>query len=90
MLIEETSLSGVLILTPRRFADSRGFFANWNMRTLRDAGVELPAFVQDNHSVPPGRDGARAAFPSAAARSGKAGALRARAPDGRGRRHSRG
>lgn len=52
MLIEETSLSGVLILTPRRFADSRGFFAeSWNMRTLRDAGVELPAFVQDNHSL---------------------------------------
>lgn len=52
MQIEETSLPGVLILTPRRFADSRGFFSeSWNTRTLKAAGVELPEFVQDNHSM---------------------------------------
>ena len=47
----ETSLSGVLILKPRRFADARGFFSEtWNRRTLESAGVTLPEFVQDNHS----------------------------------------
>ena len=52
MQIQKTSLPGVLTLLPRRFGDDRGFFAeSWNMRTLRDAGVELPAFVQDNHSL---------------------------------------
>ncbi len=52
MQIETTPLPGVLVLTPRRFADARGFFAeSWNRRTLQKAGVELPEFVQDNHSL---------------------------------------
>ncbi len=51
MHIEETHLSGVLILTPKRFGDTRGFFSeSWNRRTLADRGIELD-FVQDNHSV---------------------------------------
>lgn len=51
MKITETSLPGVLLLSPRRFGDARGFFAEtWNLRTLTQAGVELPEFVQDNHS----------------------------------------
>lgn len=51
MDITQTDLDGVLILTPRRFGDARGFFSeSWNGRTLRQAGVELPEFVQDNHS----------------------------------------
>jgi len=50
--IENTSLPGVLLLTPRRFADARGFFCeSWNRKTLRGAGLELPEFVQDNHSM---------------------------------------
>lgn len=52
MQIEETPLPGVLILTPRRFGDHRGFFSeSWNRRTLAQAGVDLPEFVQDNHSM---------------------------------------
>ena len=52
MKIEQTKLPGVLILAPRRFQDARGFFSeSWNRRTLRAAGVELPEFVQDNHSM---------------------------------------
>ncbi|MTH80337.1 dTDP-4-dehydrorhamnose 3,5-epimerase [Paracoccus aestuariivivens] len=40
------------MLEPRRFGDSRGFFSeSWNRKTLREAGVELPEFVQDNHSM---------------------------------------
>ena len=51
MQIEETSLSGVLILTPRRFGDDRGFFSEvWNREVLRDRGIDID-FVQDNHSL---------------------------------------
>ena len=52
MQIEETALPGVLILTPARHGDARGFFSeSWNRRTLEEAGVRLPEFVQDNHSL---------------------------------------
>lgn len=51
MKIVETSLPDVLLLSPRRFGDARGFFAEtWNLRTLAAAGANLPEFVQDNHS----------------------------------------
>ncbi|OYX42148.1 MAG: dTDP-4-dehydrorhamnose 3,5-epimerase [Rhodobacterales bacterium 32-67-9] len=50
MLIEETRLPGVLILTPRRFGDARGWFSEvWNRQVLAGAGIEVD-FVQDNHS----------------------------------------
>ena len=52
MQIEKTSLPGVLVLAPRRFGDERGFFSeSWNRRTLHEAGLDLPEFVQDNHSL---------------------------------------
>lgn len=51
MQIEETALPGVMILTPRRFGDARGWFMeSWNRATLRDRGLDLD-FVQDNHSL---------------------------------------
>jgi len=51
MQIEKTALEGVLVLTPRRFGDHRGFFAeSWNRRTLAQHGIEYE-FVQDNHSL---------------------------------------
>ena len=51
MQIEETSLSGVLILTPRRFGDDRGFFSEvWSREVLRARGIDIN-FVQDNHSL---------------------------------------
>lgn len=51
MEIAQTDLPGVLILTPRRFADARGFFSeSWNQRVMEEAGIEI-AFVQDNHSL---------------------------------------
>jgi len=50
--VEKTALPDVLMLTPRRFGDARGFFSeSWNKRTLEQAGVHLPDFVQDNHSM---------------------------------------
>lgn len=52
MQIEKTALDGVVIITPARFGDHRGFFSeSWNGRTLEQAGVHLPTFVQDNHSM---------------------------------------
>ena len=51
MLIEDTPLSDVKILTPRRFGDARGFFCeSWNKRALADQGLHFD-FVQDNHSL---------------------------------------
>ena len=51
MLIEETSLPGVKIITPQRYSDHRGFFSeSWNARSLKEQGVEAE-FVQDNHSL---------------------------------------
>jgi dTDP-4-dehydrorhamnose 3,5-epimerase len=43
-------LSGLLILEPKVFGDSRGFFMEtWNLRRYREAGIPLD-FVQDNIS----------------------------------------
>lgn len=52
MQIEKTPLPGVLLLTPARHGDERGFFSeSWNRSTLQQAGIHLPEFVQDNHSL---------------------------------------
>jgi len=51
MKIEETSLPGVLIITPRVFSDQRGaFWETWNLKTFEDAGLPC-TWVQDNFSV---------------------------------------
>jgi len=51
MEIEETALDGVLILTPRRFADARGEFSEiWNRQRMAAAGPDVD-FVQDNRSL---------------------------------------
>src|SRR5512147_1487628 len=51
MQIEDTAISGVKILTAPRFADRRGFFAEWfNRDKLKQAGVDLD-FCQDNLSL---------------------------------------
>jgi dTDP-4-dehydrorhamnose 3,5-epimerase len=50
-MIEKTSIPDVLIFTPRRFEDERGFFSEvYNKFTLREFGVDIE-FVQDNHSL---------------------------------------
>ncbi|WP_054304709.1 dTDP-4-dehydrorhamnose 3,5-epimerase [Gemmobacter sp. LW-1] len=51
MQIEPTSLPGVVILTPARHGDARGFFSeSWNRQRMAAAGFDID-FVQDNHSV---------------------------------------
>jgi dTDP-4-dehydrorhamnose 3,5-epimerase len=46
-----TKIDGVLLLTPKRFADERGFFVeSYNHARFVAAGVNFN-FVQDNHSL---------------------------------------
>ena len=50
MKLVKLPLAGLCLLTPKRFGDDRGFFAEtWNQKTLSDLGIDLN-FVQDNHS----------------------------------------
>jgi dTDP-4-dehydrorhamnose 3,5-epimerase len=49
--IEPFELAGLFLMTPRRFGDARGFFAEtWSRRVLAEAGITTD-FVQDNHSL---------------------------------------
>jgi len=49
--IEHTKLPGVVLLTPRRFGDARGFFSeSWNRARMAEHGITID-FVQDNHSM---------------------------------------
>lgn len=51
MKIEPTALPGVVLLTPPRFGDDRGWFSEtWNAARMAEAGLDLD-FVQDNHSM---------------------------------------
>ncbi len=50
MIIEKLRIPEVLLITPKVFGDTRGFFMeSWNQRQFADAGLNL-TFVQDNHS----------------------------------------
>ena len=51
MLVEQTALPGVVILTPRTFSDDRGFFfESFNTRVFSENTGGNCQFVQDNHS----------------------------------------
>jgi dTDP-4-dehydrorhamnose 3,5-epimerase len=51
MKISETSLPGVLVLTPKIYRDNRGAFCEtWNQRGMAQAGVPS-TWVQDNFSI---------------------------------------
>jgi len=50
MQVQDTELTGVKLIIPRVFDDSRGFFLeSFNARAFRDAGLP-DSFPQDNHS----------------------------------------
>jgi dTDP-4-dehydrorhamnose 3,5-epimerase len=50
MDVKPLSLPGVMLLTPRRFSDARGYFSEtYNERTFEAAGLTT-RFVQDNQS----------------------------------------
>lgn len=55
MNIIETKIKDLLIFEPRVFGDDRGWFMeSFNQqvfeKALADRGLEIPNFVQDNHS----------------------------------------
>jgi dTDP-4-dehydrorhamnose 3,5-epimerase len=50
MIVEQTAIPGVLVITPKRFLDGRGFFSEtWKADSFAEAGINVP-FVQDNHA----------------------------------------
>ena len=51
MKFERLAIPEVVLFSPARHGDARGFFSEtWTARAMQDAGVDLP-FVQDNHSM---------------------------------------
>ena len=55
MNVIETKIEGLLILEPRVFGDDRGWFMeSFNQKTfeqiLKERNLDVPQFVQDNHS----------------------------------------
>ena len=51
MHVEKTALQGIILLTPKRFDDARGFFSeSWSKRTMAEHGLDYD-WVQDNHSL---------------------------------------
>ena len=51
MNVERLAIPDVLLITPARFGDNRGFFSEtWNAQRYAAAGIE-GTFVQDNHSL---------------------------------------
>jgi dTDP-4-dehydrorhamnose 3,5-epimerase len=51
MKVERLAIADVILLTPPRYGDARGFFSEtYNARRFAEAGV-APNFVQDNQSL---------------------------------------
>lgn len=49
--VKKTEIDGVLLVTPKRHSDARGFFVeSYNAERFRKAGI-ADVFVQDNHSM---------------------------------------
>jgi dTDP-4-dehydrorhamnose 3,5-epimerase len=49
--VERLSVPEVILVTPDRFGDNRGFFSEvWNQARFEAAGI-VGSFVQDNHSL---------------------------------------
>lgn len=50
MVVEKTDIDGLLVIRPKVFEDTRGyFFESYNEKLFREAGVNI-RFVQDNQS----------------------------------------
>ncbi len=51
MKVERLRISDLILVTPPRFGDSRGFFSEvFNAARFAEAGIDMP-FVQDNQSL---------------------------------------
>jgi dTDP-4-dehydrorhamnose 3,5-epimerase len=54
-MIEAFEIDGLLLITPKKFGDERGFFSEtYNKKLLAEAGI-YANFVQDNHSLTVGQ-----------------------------------
>ena len=50
MIVEDTDIVDVFVITPQRFGDHRGWFTeSWNEKRMAEAGFDC-RFVQDNQS----------------------------------------
>lgn len=55
MNVERLSIPDIILVTPPRFRDPRGFFSEtWKQGAFAEAGIPGP-FVQDNHAVSSGK-----------------------------------
>ncbi|QRM28284.1 dTDP-4-dehydrorhamnose 3,5-epimerase [Microvirga sp. VF16] len=51
LTVEPTAIPEIKVVTPKRFGDNRGFFAEtYHKQRFAEAGVDME-FVQDNHSL---------------------------------------
>lgn len=51
MKVERLALDGVMVLTPARFGDARGYFSEtWSRKRCAEVGLDA-GFVQDNESL---------------------------------------
>jgi len=51
MTVQPLAIPEVKLITPKKFGDNRGFFAEtYSHKTLKEAGIDC-TFVQDNHSL---------------------------------------
>lgn len=51
MKVERLEIPEVILVTPPRFGDNRGFFSEtYNLSRMTEAGIDIP-FVQDNQSL---------------------------------------
>ena len=51
LLVKETKLQDVKLITPAVFGDNRGFFMeSYSDQDFKDAGIDFD-FIQDNHSL---------------------------------------
>ena len=73
LLIEDTKLAGVKIITPKRFGDDRGFFSeSWSRKAMEAAGLQggysrLP--TRDEVITPEIREGFKRLLEEAKARA---------------------
>lgn len=51
MIFEKSDILGLVIITPRKFGDSRGYFMETFRQDMFEANVGSFVFVQDNHSL---------------------------------------
>ena len=55
MLVEDTPLAGVKLITPRRFGDHRGFFSeSYSAKALAGHGIDDHQYLIGTHRIPDG------------------------------------